>query len=67
VVLGGVGSRPWRLPAVEAALVGGPATPAAFAAAALHAADGAHPLRQNAFKIPLVQRAVVRALTLATA
>jgi xanthine dehydrogenase YagS FAD-binding subunit len=67
VVLGGVGPRPWRLPAVEAALVGGPATPAAFAAAALHAADGAHPLRQNAFKIPLVQRAVVRALTLATA
>jgi len=43
------------------------AAPAAFAAAAAHAADGARPLRQNAFKIPLIQRAVVRALTTATA
>jgi xanthine dehydrogenase YagS FAD-binding subunit len=67
VALGGVGPKPWRLPAVEAALAGGPATPAAFAAAAAHAADGARPLRQNAFKIPLIQRAVVRALTTATA
>ena len=67
VAIGGVGPKPWRLPAVEAALAGGPATPAAFAAAAAHAADGAHPLRQNAFKIPLMQRAVVRALTTATA
>jgi xanthine dehydrogenase YagS FAD-binding subunit len=67
VALGGVGPKPWRLPAVEAVLAGGPATPAAFAAAAAHAADGARPLRQNAFKIPLIQRAVVRALTTATA
>ena len=67
VALGGVGTRPWRLPAVEAALAGAPATSSAFAAAAAHAADGAHPLRQNAFKIPLMQRAIVRALTTATA
>jgi xanthine dehydrogenase YagS FAD-binding subunit len=67
VAIGGVGPKPWRLPAVEAALAGGPATPAAFAAAAAHAADGARPLRQNAFKIPLMQRAVVRALTTAVA
>lgn len=67
IAVGGVGPRPWRLPAVEAALAGAPATPAAFAAAARHAADGASPLRRNAFKIPLMQRAIIRALTVATA
>jgi xanthine dehydrogenase YagS FAD-binding subunit len=67
IAMGGVGVKPWRLPAVEAALAGAPATPDAFAAAAAHAADGAHPLRQNAFKIPLMQRALIRALTIATA
>jgi xanthine dehydrogenase YagS FAD-binding subunit len=67
IAMGGVGTKPWRLPAVEAALAGMPATPAAFAAAAAHAAEGAHPLAQNAFKIPLMQRALVRALTTVTA
>lgn len=67
IALGGVGTKPWRFPAVEAALAGAPATPEAFAAAAVHAADGAHPLRQNGFKIPLMQRAIVRALATATA
>jgi xanthine dehydrogenase YagS FAD-binding subunit len=67
IALGGVGTKPWRLPAVEAALAGAPATRTAFAAAAGHAGDGAHPLQHNAFKIPLMQRAIVRALTIATA
>jgi xanthine dehydrogenase YagS FAD-binding subunit len=67
VAMGGVGTKPWRLPSVEAALAGAPATPDAFAAAAAHAGDGARPLRQNAFKIPLMQRALVRALTIAAA
>jgi xanthine dehydrogenase YagS FAD-binding subunit len=67
IAMGGVGTKPWRLPAVEAALAGAPATPPAFAAAAALAAQGAHPLSQNAFKIPLMQRALVRALTTATA
>ena len=67
IAIGGVGTKPWRLPAVEAALAGGPATPDAFAVAAVHAADGARPLSQNAFKIPLMQRALVRALTIAAA
>jgi len=67
VAMGGVGTKPWRLPVVEAALAGAPATLAAIAAAASHAADGAHPLAQNAFKIPLMQRALVRALTTAIA
>jgi xanthine dehydrogenase YagS FAD-binding subunit len=67
IAMGGVGTKPWRLPAVEAALAGAPAEPATFAAAAAHAAEGTHPLRQNAFKIPLMQRALVRALTIAAA
>ena len=67
IALGGVGTKPWRVPAVEAALAGAPATQDAFAAAAAYAADGAHPLRHNGFKIPLMQRAIVRALITATA
>lgn len=67
VAMGGVGTKPWRMPSVEEALAGAPATPDAFAAAAAHAGDGARPLRQNAFKIPLMQRALVRALTIAAA
>jgi xanthine dehydrogenase YagS FAD-binding subunit len=67
IAMGGVGTKPWRLPAVEAALAGAPAVPAAFAAAAALAQQGAHPLNQNAFKIPLMQRTLVRALTTATA
>ncbi|HEY3912825.1 MAG TPA: FAD binding domain-containing protein [Stellaceae bacterium] len=67
VAMGGVGAKPWRLPAVEAALAGAPATPSAFAAAAAHAAEGAQPLSQNRFKIALMQRALMRALTIATA
>lgn len=67
IAMGGVGTKPWRLPAVEAALAGAPATPAAFAAAAALAAGGAQPLSQNRFKIALMQRALVGALTAATA
>jgi xanthine dehydrogenase YagS FAD-binding subunit len=67
IAMGGVGTKPWRLPAVEAALVGAPARPSAFAAAAAHAAAGAQPLSQNGFKIALMQRTLVRALTIATA
>jgi len=67
IAIGGVGTKPWRLPAVEAALAGAPPTPSAFAAAAALAARGAHPLSENAFKVPLMQRALVRALTTVTA
>jgi xanthine dehydrogenase YagS FAD-binding subunit len=67
IAMGGVGTKPWRLPAVEAALANAPATPAVFAAAAAEAAEDAHPLAQNAFKIPLMQRALVRALITVTA
>jgi len=59
---GGVGTVPWRLLASERALAGVRAEPAAFAAAAAHAADGAEPLSQNGFKIELLRRTVQRAL-----
>ncbi|MBV9859809.1 MAG: xanthine dehydrogenase family protein subunit M [Alphaproteobacteria bacterium] len=67
IAMGGVGTKPWRLPAVEAALAGVPATQESFAAAAARAAEGAQPRSENAFKVPLMQRALVRALTIATA
>ncbi|MGU3293170.1 FAD binding domain-containing protein [Williamsia sp. M5A3_1d] len=62
VAAGGVGTVPWRLPAVEQRLVGAPPTEATFAAAASVAADGARPLQHNAFKVELLRRTVERAL-----
>jgi xanthine dehydrogenase YagS FAD-binding subunit len=67
VAMGGVGPKPWRLPQVEAALAGAPATAATIGAAALRVVEGAQPLPENAFKLPLMQRAVARALTTALA
>lgn len=65
LVLGGVASRPWRLDAAAAALIGLEAGPAAFEIAADMAMDGAQPLPHNAFKVDLGRHAVLRALTLA--
>jgi xanthine dehydrogenase YagS FAD-binding subunit len=62
IAVGGVGTKPWRLPAVEAALQGQPATEATYQAAAKNAVIGAIPLSENGFKVTLVQRAIVRAL-----
>ena len=67
IALGGVAHKPWRLPQVEAALHGGPATEAAFRAAAGRAAEDAEPASQNAFKVKLIQRTVFRGLQLAAA
>lgn len=66
VAVGGVATVPWRLPAVEAALRGAPATEASFEAAAAVSADGARPLSANGFKMSLLRRTVVRALLEAT-
>jgi xanthine dehydrogenase YagS FAD-binding subunit len=62
VAVGGVATVPWRLTAVEATLRGAPATEESFEAAAATAAEGARPLSANSFKVPLLQRTVVRAL-----
>lgn len=62
IAVGGVATVAWRLPAVEEALRGAPATEESFRTAASAAADGARPLSDNGFKVDLVQRTVVRAL-----
>jgi len=62
VAVGGVATVPWRLPSVEAALRGAPATLATFEDAASVAADGARPLSANGFKVSLLKRTIVRAL-----
>jgi xanthine dehydrogenase YagS FAD-binding subunit len=63
VALGGVGTKPWRSHEAERALVGKRATAAVFRAAAESALAGAVPHRENAFKIELAKRTLVRALT----
>jgi len=62
VALGGVGTVPWRVPAVEKALVGKPATEETFRAAAALAVRDAAPHEHNKFKVELAQRTIVRAL-----
>ena len=63
LALGGVGTKPWRARRAEAVLTGGPATPEAFKGAAAHEMELATPREHNAFKVPMAQRAMVRALT----
>jgi xanthine dehydrogenase YagS FAD-binding subunit len=67
VALGGVGTKPWRVPDVEAALAGKTIEPAALRAAAALAARGAQGHGHNDFKIELMQRAIVRAIETAGA
>jgi xanthine dehydrogenase YagS FAD-binding subunit len=67
VAAGGVATRPWRLPRVEAALAGATLAPDALRQAASHAARGAQGRGHNDFKIELLQRAIVRALQTAGA
>jgi xanthine dehydrogenase YagS FAD-binding subunit len=62
VALGGVGTKPWRVPRVEAALAGASLEPAALRRAAALAAQGAQGRGHNDFKIELMQRAIVRAV-----
>ena len=67
VALGGVAPKPWRLPQVEAALHGKPATEENFQAAAALAGHGTSVTKDNAFKVKLMQRTVMRGLQLASA
>jgi xanthine dehydrogenase YagS FAD-binding subunit len=67
VALGGVGTKPWRVPRVEAALAGATLDLAALRAAASLAAEGARGHGHNDFKIELMQRTIVRAVETAGA
>ncbi|MBV8779858.1 MAG: xanthine dehydrogenase family protein subunit M [Phycisphaerae bacterium] len=62
VVLGGVAPIPWRVPKVEAMLVGKSLDGPTLASAAELALDGAKPLAKNGYKIPLTKALVRRAL-----
>ncbi|MGA5200432.1 FAD binding domain-containing protein [Streptomyces variegatus] len=62
VAAGGVGTVPWKLPAVEKHLIGERPSQALWAEAAKHAADGARPLEHNRFKVELLKRTVERQL-----
>jgi len=66
LALGGVGTKPWRARRAEAALVGQPANSGSFAEAAQQELAQATPRPQNAFKVELAQRAIVRALSTLT-
>jgi xanthine dehydrogenase YagS FAD-binding subunit len=67
IALGGVGTKPWRVLQVEAALAGANLDPATLRQAAAHAAEGAEGRGGNDFKIELMQRAIVRAVETAGA
>jgi xanthine dehydrogenase YagS FAD-binding subunit len=67
LALGGVAAKPWRAPAAEQVLKGAAPEVASFREAAKAALADARPSGDNAFKIELARRIVVRALTLAAA
>ena len=67
IALGGVALKPWRAREAEALLAGAQPEPAVFRRAAEAALEDARPSGDNAFKIELARRIVVRALTLAAA
>ena len=62
IAVGGVATKPWRLPQVEAMLRSQRLTPALVQAAVATAADGAVAHGCNAYKLELIRRTVARAL-----
>ncbi|MBZ9696236.1 MULTISPECIES: FAD binding domain-containing protein [unclassified Mesorhizobium] len=67
LALGGVAAKPWRARSAEAVLLGADANEASFVRAADAALVDASPSGDNAFKIELARRIVVRALMSAQA
>ena len=66
VALGGVGTKPWRSLEAERALEGRAPDRASFVKAAEAALKDARPASENAFKVELSRRCIVRALTMST-
>ncbi len=62
VVLGHVAPVPWKAAGAEQVLVGQPPSAELFAQAAQAATTGANPLKHNAYKVPLSQGLVRKAL-----
>jgi xanthine dehydrogenase YagS FAD-binding subunit len=67
IALGGVGTKPWRSPEAEAALIGKAANDATFRQAAEAALRNAKPQSENGFKIELAKRCLTHALRTAAA
>lgn len=67
IALGGVALKPWRAREAEAALAGAQPDAAVFRRAADAALADARPSGDNAFKVELARRIIVRALSLAAA
>lgn len=67
VAMGGLGTKPWRSHEAEAALLGKSANAATFRKAAEAALAQAKPRTDNAFKVELAKRCLVRTLKMATA
>jgi xanthine dehydrogenase YagS FAD-binding subunit len=65
IALGGVGTKPFRSPEAEAALLDQAATPANFRKAAEAALADAKPQSENAFKVELAKRCLAHALQMA--
>lgn len=65
IALGGVATKPWRSAEAEQALIGQPPGRASFERAAAAALVDPRPRRDNAFKVALAKRTIVRALELA--
>ena len=65
IAMGGVGTKPWRSPEAEAALVGKPADAVNFRKAAEAALREAKPQSENKFKIELAKRCLTHALRMA--
>jgi xanthine dehydrogenase YagS FAD-binding subunit len=63
VALSGVAPVPWRATAAETALVGRPLDAATIARAAAAAIEGAEPLGDNGYKVPLLRGLVAERLT----
>jgi xanthine dehydrogenase YagS FAD-binding subunit len=66
IAMGGVGTKPWRSPEAEAALVGKPADTVNFRKAAEAALHEAKPQSENKFKIELAKRCLTHALSMAS-
>src|SRR5262249_13663191 len=62
IAMGGVGTKPWRSPEAEAALLHKPANAANFRAAPEPARRNARPQSENRFKIELAKRCLTHAL-----
>src|SRR5204863_621287 len=67
IALGGVGTKPWRSPEAEAALVGQPANAANFRKAAEAALRDARPQSDNGYRVELAKRCLAHAVQVATA